>query len=451
MISKTVKQVQTRSSEAGSEAARKRIVIVGGGFGGIAAARALKHCDAEIILIDRRNHHIFQPLLYQVATAVLSPSEISAPIRQLSLLQENVNVILGEVTAVDKDLRSVTVLSPGTGESQIRFDYLIIASGTEPSYFGHNEFAEYAPGLKNLRDAEAIRTKILTAYELAETTADEIERSRQMTFVLVGGGPTGVELAASMAQLARITLRRQFRRIDPATSAIILIEGGGRILPTFDERLAVAAATRLERLGVRILTGAKVEKVDESGVIADGKRIPSATVVWTAGVAPSPILKQLGAKTDRGGRILAGPHMNVDEACEVFVVGDAAAVVTDNRPVPGVAPAAIQQGRHVGRLIARQLAGQGPPPPFRYHDRGNMAVVGRNFALLETRHIRTSGFITWLIWAFVHILSLPQLQNRVRVMTQWFWSYYTGQRSSRLIPEFPNREVVLVPNVASPQ
>jgi NADH dehydrogenase len=433
------------------DGARKRVVIVGGGFGGIAAARALKHCDAEIILIDRRNHHIFQPLLYQVATAVLSPSEISAPIRQLSLLQENVNVILGEVTAVDKNLRSVTVLSPGTGKSQVRFDYLIIASGTEPSYFGHNEFAEYAPGLKNLRDAEAIRTKILTAYELAETTVDEIERSRQMTFVLVGGGPTGVELAASMAQLARITLRRQFRRIDPATSAIILIEGGGRILPTFDERLAVAAATRLERLGVRILTGAKVEKVDESGVIADGKRIPSATVVWTAGVGPSPILKQLGAKTDRGGRVLVGPHLNADGVCDVFVVGDAAAVVTDGRPVPGVAPAAIQQGRHVGRLIARQLAGREPPPPFRYRDRGNMAVVGRNFALLETRHIRTSGFITWLIWAFVHILSLPQLQNRMRVMTQWFWSYYTGQRSSRLIPEFAGRGEVLASNGASPR
>jgi NADH dehydrogenase len=279
----------------------------------------------------------------------------------------------------------------------------------------------------------------LSAYELAEAAVDESECSRQMTFVLVGGGPTGVELAASMAQLAHLTLQRQFRRIDPANSSIILIEGGKRILPTFDEQLATAAANRLELLGVRILTGAKVETVDENGVIADGKRIPSATVLWTAGVAPSPIVKRLGVQTDHGGRVLVGPYLNVDDGHDVFVVGDASMVVCDGRPVPGVAQGAIQQGRYVGRLISSLLDGYKPVHPFLYHDKGNMAVVGKNFALLQKGSVRTSGFVTWLIWAFVHILSLPQLQNRLRVVIQWFWSYYTGQRSSRLIPEPPKQ------------
>lgn len=424
-------------------APRKRVVIVGGGFAGIAAARALKHCEAEIVLIDRRNHHIFQPLLYQVATAVLAPSEIAAPIRQLALVQANVRVVLGEATGINMAGRSVTVSSPRIDPQEVRFDYLVVASGMQPSYFGHDEFARYAPGLKNLSDAEAIRTKILAAYELAEATDDEHERSRQMTFVLVGGGPTGVELAASMAQLARVTLRGQFRRIDPATSSIIVIEGGKRILPTFDEHLAKNAADRLESLGVKVVTGAKVDKVDADGVIADGKRIASATVLWTAGVAASPIVKQLDAQTDRAGRILAGPHLTVNGLQNVFVVGDASSVVSDGRPVPGVAQAAIQQGRYVGSLIARQIDGQEAGPPFRYHDKGSMAVVGKNFALLETAHVRTSGLITWLIWAFVHILSLPQLQNRLRVVAQWFWSYYTGQRSSRLIPEPPKQDTPL--------
>jgi NADH dehydrogenase len=428
---------------APADSARKRIVIVGGGFAGIAAARALKHCDAEVVLVDRRNHHIFQPLLYQVATAVLAPSEIAAPIRQLALVQENVRVVLGEATGVDMARRSLALFCPGIGTHQLRFDYLIAASGMQPSYFGHDEFAKYAPGLKNLSDALSIRAKILAAYELAETTDDEHELSRQMTFVLVGGGPTGVELAASLAQLARVTLRGQFRRIDPASTSIILIEGGKRILPSFDERLAAAAANRLQSLGVKVMTGAKVEKVDEEGVVADGKRIPSATVLWTAGVATSPIVKELGAQADRAGRILVGPHLNVNGLQNVFVAGDASSLMSDGRPVPGVAQAAIQQGRYVGELIARQLEGREAGPPFRYHDKGSMAVVGKNFAVLETSHIRTCGLVTWLIWAFVHILSLPQLQNRLRVVIQWFWSYYTGQRSSRLIPELPKQGTVV--------
>ena len=423
-----------------SGTARKQIVIVGGGFAGIATARALKHSDADVILIDRRNHHIFQPLLYQVATAVLAPSDIAVPIRQLEDEQKNVTVILAEVTGVDLASRTVEASCPGVGVRKIPFDYLVIAPGMRPSYFGHDEFARYAPGLKSLSDAETIRAKILSAYEVADATDDENERARQLTFILVGAGATGVELAASMAQLAAITLRGQFRRIEPAQSSILLIEGGKRILPTFAESLANKAARRLEKLGIKIMTGVRVEKVDEIGVIADGKRIPSATVLWTAGVAPSPIVKLLGAKTDRTGRVSVGPFMNVPDVSNVFVVGDTSSIASDGRPVPGVAQAAIQQGRYVGRLIARQLEGREPKHPFRYFDKGNMAVVGKNFAILESGRLRMNGFVTWLVWVFLHLMSLPQLQNRLRVQTQWFWSYFTGQRSSRLIPEPPSAE-----------
>jgi NADH dehydrogenase len=416
---------------------RKRIVIVGGGFAGVAAARALRRCKADVLLVDRRNHHIFQPLLYQVATAVLAPSEIAAPLRQLAARQGNLDVLLGEATGVDLRLRTVSVSGPDGDVRAVPFDFLVVAAGMQPSYFGHDEFARYAPGLKTLADAEAIRAKILWAYERADAIDDAEERTRQMTFVLVGAGPTGVELAASMAQMAAVTLRRQYRRIDPAMSSIILIEGGQRILPTFAERLARKAARRLEKLGVTMMTGARVEKVDENGVVADGKRIPSATVLWTAGVSPSPIVKLLGGQTDRAGRVSVGSFMNLEDVPGVFVIGDASSVVRNGRPVPGVAQAAIQQGRYIGRLIARQLKGRAWKHPFHYADRGNMAVVGKNFAILESGFLRTSGFVTWLVWIFLHLMSLPQLQNRMRVQTQWLWSYFTGQRSSRLIPELP--------------
>ncbi|HEY2754582.1 MAG TPA: NAD(P)/FAD-dependent oxidoreductase [Pseudolabrys sp.] len=431
---------ESAAATAALGARRKRIVIVGGGFAGIAAARALRKADADVVVIDRRNHHIFQPLLYQVATAVLAPSDIAAPIRQLAEKQRNVSVVLGEVTGVDLNARSLDALCPGVGNRKIEFDYLVIATGMQPSYFGHDEFAKYAPGLKTLSDAETIRAKILSAYELADTTDDETERARQMTFVLVGAGPTGVELAASMALLAAVTLRGEFRRIEPAKNSIILVEGGKRILPTFAERLASRAVRRLEKLGVKVMTGVRVETVDEDGVVANGQRIPSATVLWTAGVAPSPLLKLLGTQTDRAGRVSVGPYLNVQDVHRVYVVGDAASVVSDGRPVPGVAQAAIQQGRYVGRVIARQLDGRLPKRPFRYFDKGSMAVVGSNFAVLESGRLRMSGFLTWLVWVFLHVMSLPQLQNRMRVQSQWLWSYFSGQRSARLIPELPRGE-----------
>jgi NADH:ubiquinone reductase (H+-translocating) len=416
---------------------RKRVVIIGGGFAGIAAAHALRRSDAEVVVIDRRNHHIFQPLLYQVAAAVLSPAEIAAPIRQLEAKLSNVTVLLAEVIAIDVASRTIEASSPGVGVLKIAFDYLVVATGMRPSYFGHDEFARYAPGLKSLNDAETIRAKILGAFELAATTEDEAERARQMTFVLVGAGPTGVELAGSLAHLVKVTLRGNFHRIDPAKASIILLDAGKRVLPTFAESLSHRVARRLEKLGVKVVTNVRVETVDDKGVIAGGNRIPSATVLWTAGVAAWPVPKMLGTKTDRAGRALVDPFLKVVDVSGVFVVGDAASVMQNEHPVPGVAQAAIQEGRYVGRLIANELKGREVKRPFNYFDKGNMAVVGKNYAVLERGPLRTSGFLTWLVWAFVHILSLPQLQNRLRVQHQWLWSYFTGQRSSRLIPEPP--------------
>jgi NADH dehydrogenase len=417
--------------------AKKRVVIVGGGFAGIAAARALKRADVEITLIDRRNHHIFQPLLYQVATAVLAPSEIAAPIRQLEAKQKNLSVLLAEVTGINLEARTIEAVCPGIGSRTLEYDFLMIATGMRPSYFGNDEFARFAPGLKSLNDAETIRTKILSAFEVAESTDDENERARQMTFVLVGAGPTGVELAASIAQLVALTLRNNFRKIDPANSRIVLLDGGARILPTFAESLSRKAAKRLTKLGVEVSTGVRVEKVDEQGVIAAGSRILSATVLWTAGVSASPVVKMLGTKTDRGGRAIVGAFMDIAEVPNVFVAGDAARVAQDGQPVPGVAQAAIQQGRFVGHVIANRVRGRQDGRPFRYRNKGSMAVVGKNFAILEAGYFRSSGFLTWWVWAALHVLALPQLQNRFRVQTQWFWSYLSGQRSSRLISEGP--------------
>ena len=416
---------------------KPRIVIVGGGFGGIAAAKALRDCDAEVVVIDRRNHHIFQPLLYQVATAVLAPSEVAAPIRQLAARQDNTSVVLAEVIGIDMKSRSVVVNFSGTESRKIGFDYLVIAAGMQSSYFGHNEFAEYAPCLKTITDAETIRSKILSAYELAETADDADERQRQMTFVLVGAGPTGVELAASLAQMATKTLHRNFRRIDPAKTSIILLEGGKRILPSFAESLSTKAAKHLAKLGVQVMTGSMVEHIDAQGVTVGGKLIPCGAVLWTAGVSPSPLVKMLGVATDRAGRACVGPFLNVPDAPGIFVVGDTATLMQNGRPLPGVAQVAIQQGRYVGRLISRELVGRKPPRPFRYFDKGNMAVVGKNFAILESGRIRMAGLTAWLAWAFVHLMFLPQLQNRLRVQNQWFWSYCTGQRSSRLVAEAP--------------
>jgi NADH dehydrogenase len=435
------KSLPQEKPPANAASGKKRVVIIGGGFAGIAAARALKRADVDIRLVDRRNHHIFQPLLYQVATAVLAPSEIAAPLRQLEAKQKNLSVLLGEVKSINLQAGTVEVICPGIGARKVDYDFLVVAAGMVPSYFGHDEFARFAPGLKSLSDAEAIRTRILSAFELADSTDDEKERARQMTFVLVGAGPTGVELAASIAQLVSVTLRGNFRNIDPAKSRILLLDGGARVLPTFAEALSKKVTKRLNKIGVEVMSGVKVEKVDDQGVVAAGEPIPSATVLWTAGVAASPVVKMLGTTTDRTGRALVGPLLDIAEAPDVFVVGDAAGMSQDGHPVPGVAQAAIQQGHFVGHLIAGRARGHEDGRPFRYRSKGNMAVVGKNFAILEAGRLRTSGFLTWLIWAALHVLALPQLQNRFRVQTQWFWSYLTGQRSSRLISEAPRPPV----------
>lgn len=415
--------------------ARPRVVVVGGGFGGLAAARALKKAPVEVLLIDKRNHYLFQPLLYQVATAVLSPSDIAAPIRQLAGSQKNLRVVLGRVTAVDVNERQVIVDYAGQSGARIPYDFLVMATGTQPSYFGNDQFAEFAPALKTLADAECIRGKILAAFERADLEDDPEMRQRYLTFVLVGGGATGVELAASLAQMASVTLRSNFRHIDPAAASVILLEGGKRLLPAFDEALAEKARVQLERLGVTIRTGVMVQQIDAAGVLAGDVRLPSATVIWTAGVKPHPVGSWLNAPTDRAGRVLVGPCLSIPDHPEIFVIGDAAAVLQDGKPLPGVAQVALQQGKYVGKFISAKIRSGLAGSPFKYFDKGNMAVVGKNFAVLETGMVRMSGLFTWLIWAFIHVMSLPQPQNRVRVYTQWLWSYFTGQRSSRIINE----------------
>lgn len=414
---------------------RPHVVIVGAGFAGVAAARRLGRSDVDVLLLDRRNHHIFQPLLYQVATAVLAPSDVATPIRALAATQPNLTVELAEVTGVNPETRTLTAALPDGRTVKIGFDYLVVATGVRPSYFGHDEFASYAPALKTLSDAEAIRSKILSAYELAELSDDPVERARLMTFILVGGGPTGVELAASIAQMARVTLKRDFRRLHPDQTKVILVEGGDRLLPTFDPKLSAAATRQLARLGVRVRTGAVAQTVDADGVVVAGERIRAATVLWTAGVAASPLAAQTGASTDRAGRAQVGPQLETQSGSGVFVVGDTASLSQDGKPVPGVAQAALQQGAYVGRLIASRVRGQASGAAFRYHNKGTMAVVGKDFAVLESPAAKTSGRLTWLVWALVHIATLPRLQNQLRVNVQWLWSYFTGQRGSRLIAE----------------
>ena len=411
------------------------VIIVGGGFGGLAAARALKKAPVRVTLLDRLNHHLFQPLLYQVATAVLAPSEIASPIREVLRKQRNATVALLEVTRVDADARQVFFSYLDGAERSLPYDYLILATGVQQSYFGHDEFAPFAPGLKSLQDAEAMRAKLLKAFEIAEIEVDPAQHRDLLTFVLVGAGPTGVEMAGAIADMVRGTLQSDFRRVDPRSARIILIEGAPRIVPTFAESLSRKAHARLTQMGVEIRTNARVETVDAEGVVVGGERIASRTVFWTAGVTPSPAGQWLQVETDRAGRVRVLPDLSVPGRPEVFVVGDTASLDQDGKPLPGVAQVAMQQGRHVGRSIARRVAGQAPPRPFHYFDKGNMAVIGRNFAILESGRWQLSGFVAWLAWAAIHIMFLPQAGNKVMVFTQWWWTYVTKQRGSRLILE----------------
>jgi NADH dehydrogenase len=410
-----------------------RVVIVGGGFGGLAAAKALKRAPVHVTLIDRTNHHLFQPLLYQVATSVLAPGQIASPIRGILRKQKNATVILGEVTGVNKDLRCVFVNSADCEGVEISYDYLVLATGVRHSYFGHNEFEKFAPGLKGLADAVAIRNKILQAFERAEAEEDPSLRRDLLTFVLVGAGPTGVEMAGAIAVLVRNTLRSEFRRIDPTSTRIVLLDMAPRVLGTFAEPLSQAAKNRLEALGVEVRLGHGADQIDDEGVIVAGERIASKTVIWTAGVAPSPAGKWLGADTDRAGRVRIQPDLTVAGHPEIFVVGDTASLDQDGKPLPGVAQVAMQQGRYAGRLIRSRVSGASAPPPFRYFDKGNMAVVGKGFAILQSGKFHLSGFMAWLAWAAIHLEFLATSSLRVSVFVQWVWTYLTGQRGSQVI------------------
>ena len=412
-----------------------RIVIVGGGFGGLAAAKALGNTPADVILIDRANHHLFQPLLYQVATSVLSPSQIGFPIRGILAKQKNTTVILGEVTGVDNEKKCVFVSDADREDVSVPYDYLILATGATHSYFGRNEFEKFAPGLKSLADAVASRNKILQAFELAEAEEDPSRHRDLLTFVLVGAGPTGVEMAGALAILVRTTLKSEFRRIDPASARIVLVDMAPRVLGPFSEHLSQAAKERLESLGVEVRLGHGVDQIDADGVVVAGERIASKTVIWTAGVAPSPAGKWLKAETDRAGRVRIQKDLTVPGYPNVLVVGDTAAFEQDGKPLPGVAQVAIQEGRYAGKLIHSRVRGIEPPDNFRYFDKGSMAVVGKGFAVLQSGKVQTSGFGAWLIWALVHLQFLATSGLRLTVFLQWIWTYVTGRRGSRLIVE----------------
>ncbi len=404
------------------------VVILGGGFGGLYAAKALRRTPVRITLVDRRNHHLFQPLLYQVATAGLSAIDVGEPIRRVLRRQRNVTVLMAEARRVDPERRRVEL----DGGRALDYDFLIVATGATHSYFGRDDWAEHAPGLKSLEEALEIRRRALVAFERAELEEDDERRRAWLTFVVIGAGPTGAELAGALSEIARHTLAGDFRRFDPSEARIVLLEGGDRVLPSFPAELSAKAHHQLERLGVEVRTGAMVTGVDEDGVRFGEERLAARTVLWAAGVKASPLGASLGAPLDRAGRVQVAPDLTVPGRPELFVIGDLAAVEQDGRPVPGVAPAAIQQGRHAARNVRRALAGR-PSRPFRYRDRGSMATLGRKAAVAVIGGVRLSGLVAWLAWLLVHILFLIGFRNRVVVLFEWAKSYLTYSRSARLI------------------
>jgi NADH:ubiquinone reductase (H+-translocating) len=415
---------------------KHRVVIVGGGFGGLNAARSLRRADVQITLIDRRNFHLFQPLLYQVATGGLSPANIAAPLRAIVARQANCDVLLGQVTGFDVNKRTVQL-----DDDQIGYDTLIVAAGARHSYFGHPEWEEFAPGLKTIEDATEIRRRMLLAFESAEREAEIEQRHKQLAFVVVGGGPTGVEMAGTMAEIARHTLKHEFRHIDPSDSQIILVEAGDRVLAAYPPDLSAKAQQSLERLGVVVRTNAMVTNVSADHVMIKfagvDERLATNTIVWAAGVEASPLAKSLaeatGAKLDRAGRISVEPDLSLPGHPEVFVLGDMANYTPHGEgPLPGVAPVAIQQGRFVARLIVARLRGR-PLPTFRYRNLGNMATIGRSAAVADFGKLHFSGFIAWMMWLVVHLMNLVGFRNRLLVLIQWGWNYFTFDRSARLI------------------
>jgi NADH dehydrogenase/putative oxidoreductase len=412
----------------GSEA-WPRVVIVGAGFGGMACAAKLRHLPVHVTLIDRHNHHLFQPLLYQVATAGLSPADIASPIRAQFRDDPNVRVIMGTVTGVDTVARAVRL-----GGRMIAYDWLVLATGATHSYFGREDWARFAPGLKRVDDATAVRAKVLAAFERAENAASEAERAASLTFLIVGAGPTGVELAGAIAELARFGLAAEFRRIDPASARIVLVQSGPRVLPAFPQSLSARATRSLERLGVEVRVNSRVQEIDESGVEIDGERLSAATVLWAAGVVASPAAAWLGAEPDRAGRTLVDAHLRAAGHADIFVIGDtAASSAWKGETVPGLAPAAKQEGVHVARYLRAQLEMRPAPAPFAYHHQGSLATIGRSAAVAHFGPFKLWGAAAWWLWGAVHVLFLSGLRNRVSVVVAWVWAYITFRGGPRLI------------------
>jgi len=404
------------------------VVIVGGGFGGLNAARAFAGADVSVTLLDRHNYHLFQPLLYQVATASLSPGDVASPIRWILRHQKNVEVLLANVRAIDPAAREVLI----DDGDPVPFDYLVLAAGAAHAYFGHPEWAARAPGLKTLDDALEMRRRVLLAFEAAEREADAAKQRRLLTFVIVGAGPTGVELAGALAEIARQSLRKDFRRIHPESARIVLLEGGPFVLAPFAEPLRQAARRSLEKLGVEVRTGSVVTGVDDDGVTIGAERISAGTVLWAAGVAASPIAQSLGVPLDRAGRVTPADTLALPAYPNIFIVGDLCVFVQDGKPLPGVAQVAMQQGTRAGQNILRAVAGQ-PLEPFHYKDYGIMATIGRGAAVGDIFGLKISGFFAWLFWIFLHIFWLIGFRNRFVVMTEWAWAYFSLQRRVRLI------------------
>jgi NADH dehydrogenase len=408
----------------------KRVVIVGGGFGGLYAARALRREPVQVTLLDRRNHHLFQPLLYQVASAALSPGDIASPIRWILRRQRNVEVLLADVISVDP-ARRVVVLRDG----EIAYDYVIVATGATHAYFGHDQWRKWAPGLKTLEDALEMRRRVLLAYERAEREADPVKRAALLTFIVIGGGPTGVELAGALVEISRQSLARDFRHFNPGSARIILLEAGPSLLAAFPDSLRQAAHEDLRRLGVEVRTGTLVTEVRDGCVEIGQDTIDAETILWAAGVAASPVGASLGVPTDRAGRVIVQPDLTIPGHSDVFVIGDLAAMLgPDGKQLPGVAQVAIQMGRHAAKNILRAVEHQ-PYRPFVYKNLGNMATIGRASAVADFGRLRLRGYVAWLAWLFVHLMNLVGFRNRVVVLVQWAWAYFSYQRAIRLITD----------------